>query len=48
MFRNSIAGPLRRVNQQLVTKRSFSVAAVRMAEGDTGAPRSGGSQASYV
>ncbi|KAH8700308.1 mitochondrial ATPase inhibitor, IATP-domain-containing protein [Talaromyces proteolyticus] len=46
MFRNSVSRPLLRVNQTLVARRSFSAVAVRMAEGDTGAPRPGGVQSS--
>ncbi|OKL56504.1 hypothetical protein UA08_08325 [Talaromyces atroroseus] len=42
MFRNAVSRPLLRVNQSLVATRSFSVASVRMGEGDTGAPRAGG------
>ncbi|KUL88414.1 hypothetical protein ZTR_05469 [Talaromyces verruculosus] len=42
MFRNAVARPLLRANQRLVATRSFSVASVRMGEGDTGAPRAGG------
>ncbi|KAL1962049.1 hypothetical protein VTN77DRAFT_635 [Rasamsonia byssochlamydoides] len=38
MFRQAVARPLLRANQ-LVAKRSFSVAAVRMGEGDLGTPR---------
>lgn len=42
MFRNAVARPLLRANQRLVATRSFSVASVKMGEGDTGAPRAGG------
>ncbi|KAL1989116.1 hypothetical protein VTN96DRAFT_3663 [Rasamsonia emersonii] len=38
MFRQAVARPLLRANQVVAT-RSFSVAAARMGEGDTGAPK---------
>ncbi|GAD93388.1 ATPase inhibitor, mitochondrial precursor, putative [Paecilomyces variotii No. 5] len=47
MFRQAIARPLLRTSTPVVN-RSFSVAAVRMAEGDLGAPRKGGAQQEYV
>jgi ATPase inhibitor, mitochondrial len=48
MFRNAVSRPLLRVNQRLTATRSFSVASVRMGEGDTGAPRAGGVQSGYA
>ncbi|KAL5361915.1 mitochondrial ATPase inhibitor, IATP-domain-containing protein [Aspergillus floccosus] len=42
MLRQSIIRPLSTANRAIVS-RSFSSFAPRMAEGDTGAPRSGGS-----
>ncbi|GLI73667.1 ATPase inhibitor [Penicillium ochrochloron] len=45
MLRQTIIRPAVAANRALLT-RSFSVAAPRMGEGDTGAPRSGGSAAS--
>ena len=47
MLRQGVSRPLLRANQLLV-RRSFSLATVRMGEGDTGAPRSGGVKAEYV
>jgi len=44
MLRQAVFRPLLRANQ-LVVRRSFSLAAVRMGEGDTGAPRPGGVKA---
>lgn len=43
MFRNAVARPLLRANQRLVATRSFSIATVKMGEGDLGAPKAGGS-----
>ncbi|KAJ5389954.1 uncharacterized protein N7496_001022 [Penicillium cataractarum] len=44
MLRNTIIRPAVTANRALLT-RSFSIAAPRMGEGDTGAPRSGGAAA---
>ncbi|KAG2411843.1 hypothetical protein HFD88_009399 [Aspergillus terreus] len=47
MLRQSIIRPLSTANRAVVS-RSFSSFAPRMSEGDTGAPRSGGSAQGYV
>lgn len=47
MLRNTIIRPAVTANRALLT-RSFSIAAPRMGEGDTGAPRSGGAAAGFV
>lgn len=47
MFRQAVARPLLRANQVVAT-RSFSVAAARMGEGDTGAPKMHGYHTEYV
>ncbi|PGH05827.1 hypothetical protein AJ80_08275 [Polytolypa hystricis UAMH7299] len=47
MFRQSITKPLLAANR-LVATRSFSAAAIRMGEGDTGAPRSAGMKSGDV
>jgi hypothetical protein len=47
MLRNTIIRPAATANRALLT-RSFSIAAPRMGEGDTGAPRSGGVAAGFV
>ena len=47
MLRQTIIRPVIQANQALMT-RSFSVAAPRFGEGDTGAPRAGGTAAGFV
>lgn len=47
MIRQSITRPLVAANRALC-QRSFSVAAPRLGEGDTGAPRTGGAASGYV
>jgi len=44
MFRQAIARPALRVNR-IASRRAFSIGAVRMGEGDTGAPKQGGQAA---
>ncbi|KAN0069524.1 ATPase inhibitor, mitochondrial [Elaphomyces granulatus] len=44
MLRQGVSRPLLRANQ-LIARRTFSLATVRMGEGDTGAPRPGGVKA---
>lgn len=39
MFRQSVTKPLTGANRAILSTRSFSSVAPRMAEGDTGAPR---------